>query len=127
MVEFKGEDSLARELFRDVEKRLISNFLDFIVFSALNGNGGCISGYDLLKYVHKRYHFLISPGTAYSCLYAMERLGLLQGRQEGNKRVFSLTEKGLDMLKAVDRLNGSVQRLFAEIFRGSFVGNTQLP
>lgn len=118
---------MPQKVFREIEKRVINNFLDFIVFSALNGNGGRISGYDLIKYVHRRYGFLVSPGTAYSCLYTMERKGLLQGRQEGNRRVFSLTEKGLDTFRAVDRLNGSLKRLCAEIFFCGSVGNSQLP
>ncbi|MGF3536457.1 MAG: PadR family transcriptional regulator [Candidatus Bathyarchaeia archaeon] len=86
-----------------------------------------MGGYDLIKYVHKRYGFLVSPGTAYSCLYTMERKGLLQGRQEGNKKVFSLTERGLNTFSSVSRLNGSLMRLWAEIFQGGFVDHSQLP
>ncbi|MGQ9624294.1 MAG: PadR family transcriptional regulator [Candidatus Bathycorpusculaceae bacterium] len=107
---------------REIEKRIINGFMDFILLLALNGNGGCFSGYDAIKYIHRRFHFLPSPGTVYSHLYAMERTGWLKGVEENRRRVYCLTDKGLNFAREFDKVNGSVQKLFAHIFSGNGAG-----
>lgn len=114
-------------ILREVEKRIISAFLDFIVLFALNHNGECISGYDIIKYVYERFHFLPSSGTIYSHLYAMERTGLLRGVQENRRRVYYLTPKGLDVIREVERTNGNVQMLVARVFSSNCVSVVRRP
>ena len=70
-------------LFRNIEKRISNGFMDYIILLTLECNGGFISGYDMIKYVHRRFRFLPGSGTVYSQLYAMERDGLLRGTQKG--------------------------------------------
>ncbi len=42
----------------------------------------------------KRYHFLLSPGTAYSSLRKLEKKGLVEGYSNGKKTVYKLTDMG---------------------------------
>ena len=66
---------MEQNILREIEKRIINGFMDFIVLLAFSGNGGCFSGYDVIKHIYGRFHFLPSSGTVYSHLYAMERAG----------------------------------------------------
>lgn len=98
------------------EKRIINDFMDLIMLFAMQGNGSCISGYDAIKYVYRRFKFLPSHGTVYAQLYAMERDGLLQGMQKGRCRVYCLTQKGVDFLRDIKTANGRIKRLVDMIF-----------
>ena len=115
------------DIVRDIEKRVINGFMDFIILSALGHNGGCITGYDVIQHVYLQFHFLPSSGTVYSHLYAMERNGLLHGVQESRRRVYGLTSKGLGVVREVERVNGNVQRIVARVFSGRNVGLNRLP
>jgi DNA-binding PadR family transcriptional regulator len=92
--------SKERSLLREIEKRIINSFMDFILL-AMSGNGDCFSGYEAIKYIHKQFHFLPSPGTVYSHLYAMESAGWLRGVEENKRRVYYLTENGLEFAQSV--------------------------
>ncbi len=109
-------------IHKEIEKRIINNFMDFLVLSALKHNGVCISGYDIIKYIYGRFHYLPSSGTVYSHLYAMERAGWLSGVQENRRRIYRLTPKGLGVIRDVERTNGNVQRLVARIFSCKVTG-----
>ena len=45
------------DIVRDIEKRVINGFMDFIILLALGHDGGCISGYDVIKHVYLQFHF----------------------------------------------------------------------
>ena len=89
------------DIVREVERRILNNFMDLLILSTLHSHGGQISGYDIIKYLQVNYGFLFSPGTVYSCLYDMERKELLRGNQKGRKRVYALTKHGEETVKAV--------------------------
>jgi len=115
------------DIVRDIEKRVINGFMDFIILSALSHNGGYISGYDVIKHVYLQFHFLPSSGTVYSHLYAMERAGLVCGVQESRRRVYRLTSKGFEVVREVERTNGSIQRVVARVFSSGSVCISRLP
>ena len=95
---------LISDVLRHFEQRILTEFIDLLVLSTLYCQGGSISGYEIIKYVQTRYHFLLSPGTVYSRLYDMERKGLLRGKHSGKKRVYTLTWYGKEVARAI--LNG---------------------
>jgi DNA-binding PadR family transcriptional regulator len=115
------------DIVRDIEKRVINGFMDFIILSALGHNGGCITGYDVIKYIYAQFRFLPSSGTVYSHLYAMERAGLVCGVQESRRRVYRLTSKGFEVVREVERTNGSIQRVVARVFSNGSVCISRLP
>jgi DNA-binding PadR family transcriptional regulator len=82
-----------------IERRIITHFMDLIVLSILNHDGNEISGYDLIKYFHRRFNILTSPGTVYSQLHHMEREGWLKSRENNGKRVYTLTPHGKEETK----------------------------
>jgi len=103
-------------LLKVIEKRIINEFMDFIILFALKSNGDYISGYDAIKYVNRRFRFLPSSGTVYSQLYAMERDGLLRGVQKGRCRIYYLTQKGREFVDSVLRANGNIQKFVSMVF-----------
>ena len=90
-----------KDVIREVERRILNNFMDLLILSSMHCDGSQISGYDVIKYLQIRYRFLPSPGTVYSCLYHMERDGLLIGKQNGRKRLYTLTQYGAETAKAI--------------------------
>jgi len=100
----RASTSLVSDVVRGVERRILNHFMDLLIMSALYCYGGHISGYDVIKYLQLKYHFLPSSGTVYSCLYSMEREGLLRGEQNGRKRIYTLTQHGAETARAI--LNG---------------------
>lgn len=57
---------------------LIKNLIDYIILKYLREHGKA-SGYELIGEVNRNYGVLLSPGTIYSKLYALERKGLVKG------------------------------------------------
>ena len=73
---------------------LLKRFIDVIVLEELKK---CeMSGYDLVFRLHTKYDLLVSPGTVYALLYSLERQGLIKGKVEERKRVYELTNNGLE-------------------------------
>ncbi len=66
---------------------------------------GMISGYDALSVIHKKFDVLLSSGTMYAHLYALEREGLIEGHFDPKKRVYSITEKGQKILHEAAKTN----------------------
>ena len=77
---------------------------------------GSMSGYDIIEFIHKKFHMLVSSGTVYSILYSMERGRLLEGRWNQRKRVYVLTDKGEETLKAVLNLKEKILGLMISLF-----------
>lgn len=82
-----------------IERRIITRFMDLIILSILNHDGSEISGYDLIKYFHRKFNILMSSGTVYSQLHYMEREGWLKSRENDGKRVYTLTLHGKEETK----------------------------
>ena len=73
---------------------LLKRFIDVIVLEELKK---CeMSGYDLVFRLHTKYGLLVSPGTVYALLYSLERQGFIKGKVEERKRVYELTNNGLE-------------------------------
>lgn len=66
---------------------------------------GSMSGYDAINFMRNKFEVLVSSGTIYSHLYALERDGLIKGNIDVKKRVYCLTEKGKQTLEAVGQIN----------------------
>lgn len=108
---------LANEaIMRKMERRIIARLMDISILSILNNDGQEISGYDLIKYFHNSCGLLMSPGTVYSHLHAIERKGWLKGRETEGKTIYSLTKQGKEqaeiLLKAEPKIVNFVRSLF---------------
>lgn len=84
--------------------------MDIIILAELRN--GPISGYDVISFIHNKFHLLVSSGTVYSLLYSLERNGLIEGTWNERKRVYKLTEKGKKtILNANDKIQNFITAL----------------
>lgn len=108
---------MEREVLKKIHRRVVKSFMDVIVLAELK-NGHPMSGYDVIGYIHDRFHILVSSGTVYSLLYSMERDGLIEGRWAKRKRVYTLTEKGDRKIEAIFNANDKIKGLLTSLLRG---------
>lgn len=96
-----------------LKERLVKSFLDELILTRLRKHPK--SGYDFIALIHKKFDILMSSGTIYSALYALERDGLIQGNWASRKRVYTLTEKGKKTIKAILNANHKIQLLVVDL------------
>ena len=99
-------------------ERFLKEFLDVLIIERIRDAE--YSGYDLLSYFHEYFNIMISPGTLYSTLYSLERKGHIQAREEGRKRVYSLTSEGEEVLKEIDESKDSLGNFFSQLLQRKF-------
>ena len=103
------------EVLNRMDRTIVRSFLDMIILMELRK--GPLSGYDIISFVHKKFRILLSSGTVYSYIYALERDGLVDGQHTRRKRVYTLTERGKEtvvtLLNSKDKILGLVLNLFA--------------
>ena len=108
-----GGERLEGKILKRMHERIIKNFMDIIIMAELKN--GPLSGYDVISFIHNKFHLLVSSGTVYSLLYSLERNGLIEGAWNERKRVYKLTEKGRKtietILNANDKINNFVTAL----------------
>ena len=103
----------------EIERRLITSFMDLIILRILRSNKQGTGGYDITRYLQLNHNILPSSGTVYSCLYAMERRGLIKGRENGRKRVYILTQRGERVIKALEAAKNKLNRFTSMILYGT--------
>jgi DNA-binding PadR family transcriptional regulator len=106
---------LEEEILSQMNERLLKNFMDILILARTKNND--ISGYDMIQYIHDEFGFLISSGTIYSLLYSMERDGLEEGMWNGRKRVYTLTDKGKETIRAIQNASRSIQNFMAKLLQ----------
>jgi DNA-binding PadR family transcriptional regulator len=86
-----------------LRKQSIKAVMDMLLLAGLRNSA--MSGYDAIGYIHKKFGVLVSSGTVYSHLYALEREGLVEAGLDSRKRVYEITEKGEQMLEITSKSN----------------------
>lgn len=107
---------MEREVLKRMHRRIVKSFMDVIVLAELK-NGHQMSGYDIIGYIHDRFHILVSSGTVYSLLYSMERDGLIEGMWDKRKRVYRLTEKGDRKIEAILNANDKIKSILISLLK----------
>jgi DNA-binding PadR family transcriptional regulator len=102
-------------LSREIRASLIKNFMNVSVLFRLDK--ASIGGYDVIKFFYEKYNLLFSPGTIYSCLYSLERNGLVKGIGNQNKRIYKLTDKGRVMLNAFRNDKEELLKFISDILK----------
>jgi len=103
------------QVLKNMHRRIIKTFLDVLILAELRN--GPLSGYDVIAFIHNKFHLLVSSGTVYSLLYALERDGLIRGVWSQRKRVYQLTEKGEDTIRTIINANDKIQYLMTSLLK----------
>jgi len=102
-------------VLKNMHRRIIKNFLDVLVLAELRN--GPLSGYDVMTFINSKFRLLVSSGTAYSLLYSLERDGLIIGTWYKRKRMYKLTERGKENIKAIMSVNEKIQHLVSSLLK----------
>ena len=89
-----------------LRRQIVKSLMDVIMLAELQN--GKMSGYDLISVIHDKFRILLSAGTVYSHLYALERDGLIDVSSDDKKRIYEMTEKGNQVLKQMSPKNNDI-------------------
>jgi len=110
-----GGEKLEAKILKKMHERIIKNFMDIIILAELRN--GAISGYDVISFIHNKFHLLVSSGTVYSLLYSLERNGLIEGTWNERKRVYKLTEKGKKTIETILGANDKIKNFITALLK----------
>ncbi|MEM2971389.1 MAG: PadR family transcriptional regulator [Candidatus Bathyarchaeia archaeon] len=110
-----GGERLEGKILKKMHERIIKNFMDIIILAELRN--GALSGYDVISFIHNRFHLLVSSGTVYSLLYSLERNGLIEGTWNERKRVYRLTEKGRKTIETILNANDKIKNFITNLLK----------
>jgi len=110
-----GGERLEGKILKKMHERIIKNFMDIIILAELRN--GPLSGYDVVSFIHNRFHLLVSSGTVYSLLYSLERNGLIEGTWNERKRVYKLTDKGRKTIDTVLNANDKIKNFITGLLK----------
>jgi DNA-binding PadR family transcriptional regulator len=91
------------DILEKLRRQSIKSVLDVLLLAELRN--GTMSGYDAISYIHNKFGVLVSSGTIYAHLYALEREGLITSDNDVKKRGYKLTEKGEQTLELASKAN----------------------
>lgn len=101
------------KIVENLRKKAVKNFMDILILTEIKK--GSLSGYDVIRFIHRRFGILVSSGTVYSLLYSLERDGLIKGVWNQRKRVYALTEMGERNIKVINKANEEIQNFLKNI------------
>ncbi|HVP26879.1 MAG TPA: PadR family transcriptional regulator [Candidatus Bathyarchaeia archaeon] len=110
-----GGERLEGKILKKMHERIIKNFMDIIVMAELRD--GPLSGYDVISFIHNKFHLLVSSGTVYSLLYSLERNGLIEGTWNERKRVYKLTDKGIKTMETIMGANDKIKNFITGLLK----------
>lgn len=97
---------------KDIRERILKSLMDWVILKEL-GKNSRMSGYDIILLFQRTHKMLLSAGSVYSALYALERKGLVEGNTTSEKRVYKLSKKGQAKIEKVLSNRQSI-RLYIE-------------
>jgi DNA-binding PadR family transcriptional regulator len=103
------------KILKKMHEKVIKSFMDTIIMAELQN--GPLSGYDVITYIHNKFGFLVSSGTVYSLLYALERNGLVEGVWIERKRVYKLTGKGAKTIETILNSQDKIRSFMTTILK----------
>lgn len=106
---------LEGKILKKMHERIIKNFMDIIILAELRN--GPLSGYDVISFIHNRFHLLVSSGTVYSLLYSLERNALIEGTWNERKRVYKLTDKGTKTIDTILCANDKIKNFITGLLK----------
>ena len=97
---------------RELRIRVVRSFLDIIILLILRKKPS--SGYDIFRCLVNA-GIVMSPGTIYDTLHLLERKGYIEGLWDSRKKIYSLTRRGEEYLKAFLAEKESILEVMNEI------------
>ena len=102
------------EIAERIGDRLIKGFIDVLILGELT-RGRPLGAYDVINLVQNKFGILLSPGTVYFVLYSMERKGLIVDGLRERRKVYLLTDKGKETIKAISKAKQKIISLISNL------------
>lgn len=103
------------EMLNKMQRRIVKDFLDVFILIELQ-RGSQMGGSDLIRLIDGRFNTLLSSGIVHSCLYSLEKEGLVEGRNAEKKKVYTLTEKGRQIARRLLNMKHKILGLMLNLF-----------
>ena len=107
---------LESKVEKQLRERILKNFLDVVILSRLEKSEP-MGGYDFIRLIHEEFGILISTGTIYSNLYALERKGFVKSYLSRKRRVYKIVDKGRQFVEAASHAMKSVQNWIEKMMK----------
>jgi len=86
------------QVLLQLRRRLVKSFMDILILTKLKEKP--MTGYDIISLIYKEFRILPGSGSVYSLLYSMERKGLVKGTWDERRRIYTLTPRGVETIRA---------------------------
>jgi DNA-binding PadR family transcriptional regulator len=107
--------------FNRIQRRIVKSFRDIAILSVLKENDD-LSGYQIMGCIFEKLGILLSQGTIYSTLYALEREGVIIGTSHSKSRTYKLTPKGHSKLEEANEIVTAFNLFAKEVFGEAMSG-----
>jgi PadR family transcriptional regulator PadR len=108
-----GAEPLIRNIEKDWRERVVKSNLDLIVLRLLRSKPRW--GYEVNIAIRDKYKVYLSAGTLYPLLHSLEGDGHILGEWDSQKgrgrRIYKITESGIDFLETGERTTLELARL----------------
>lgn len=112
------------QMFGDrITERHVKAFLDILILAILNGRP--MYGYKIIAAVHKEFGVLLSPGSLYPLLHALDDNGVIESRSRGGKIVYSMTSDGRKKLQHIFTAYKATMRQIDNFLRSNTRNSSQ--
>ena len=98
-----------------VQERSLKAFLDLAILCALVDKA--MTGYEINRFLTKKFGIIIGPNTIYSKLTSIERKGWTKSVQNRAGRAYSLTEKGKEITDNMNDISEEIQLFVKTMLR----------
>ena len=83
---------------------MAKGMLKFMMLSILSGTDA--TGYELMKKIEAHAGHKPSTGSIYPLLKSMQNDGWIEGKEDGEKTIYKITELGIEKFNEFDRAHG---------------------
>ncbi len=110
----KQRFSPMEKILKEMKKRIVKSFLDIAIIVILKENEN-LNGYEIIYQMRKKFGILISAGTMYSTLYALERQQFIKGLKHSRSRTYKLASEGLAAIKEIHKMQMTFNLFIAQL------------
>lgn len=104
-------------MLNKMQRRIVKDFLDVFILIELQRRS-LMGGSDFIRLIDSKFNTLLSSGIVHSCLYSLEREGLIEGKNAEKKKVYTLTEKGRETARRLFDMKHKILGLMLNLFIG---------
>jgi len=105
---------LDSQILNEVNGKIIGSFLDILILILLRECS--MNGNEIMHHINGKFNTLVSSGSVYFHLQSMEIKGLIKAEKSKRIRMYTLTEKGEERIKAILNIKDKILGLLVNVF-----------